>query len=581
MKLLRLHIQGFRNIDDLDLDLSKQNGLSILIGNNGCGKSNILEAIVAIFAGLYSKSKRFTPTFDYDIEYTVQDQTVKIGKHGDIILLNDVEVSKKELSKLPLPKNVIACYSGETLRLQETYFKPFRKSYVHNIICNKSEINSLKLLFINKDMWDISLLVLFLHDFNDFTEVKDFCQEVLNIKDVRSINFELAPKYLTKVNTTKQLIDAISPDGAKTVTKSVDDFRKIIEELGIASMKELFMALYVGLYSHSIVNINLHVESVTGKLFEANLLSEGEKKLLSVFTMLEVLADENSLMIYDEPDSQIHISRKTEIKKLVERYDNRQHIITTHSPTLAATFFDSTEHLNCLTKNTNGFTEKIDKDKFALIAELTGNIWNVSDQNTFLASSKPITLLVEGKTDKIHIEEAFKRLKNDYQELDFDVFSMNTCERIKDVMGGLYKSIGSEINWGNRKIIGIMDNDGAGMAALNTIQKVTQGKYVSHERYGELGESRNFYVFLLPKEDCYKDDFTIENCYSPEKYEQAFTQAVSDKQGHFAGLSIDKIADDIKNKSKMLLANSCKSFADNDFKGFKSMFNIVEEIRQL
>lgn len=217
------------------------------------------------------------------------------------------------------------------------------------------------------------------------------------------------------------------------------------------------------------------------------------KSLLSVFTMLEVLGDESSLMIYDEPDLQIHISRKSEIKKLVERYDNRQHIITTHSPTLASTFFDSSEHLNCLTKNTNGFTEKIDKDKCALIAELTDNIWNISDQNTFLASNKPITLLVEGKTDKIHIEEAFRRLKVDFPVLDFDVFSMNTCERIKDVMIGLSKSIGSDINWGNRKIIGVMDNDGAGKDALNKM-KISQPK-----KYDKLGTSKTFMYLCYPR----------------------------------------------------------------------------------
>ena len=63
MKLQRLHIKGFRNINDLDLDLSDQEGLSILIGNNGSGKSNILEAIVAIFTSLYSKAKRFRLDF--------------------------------------------------------------------------------------------------------------------------------------------------------------------------------------------------------------------------------------------------------------------------------------------------------------------------------------------------------------------------------------------------------------------------------------------------------------------------------------------------------------------------------------
>lgn len=575
MKLQRLHIKGFRNIDDLDLDLSGQNGLSVLIGNNGCGKSNILEAVVAIFASLYSKSKKFTPAFDYDIEYTLQEKTIKVSKIGSGIFVNDTETNKKELSKLPLPKNIIACYSGETLRLQENYFKPFRRHYVHDIIRNKSELNSLKLLFINKDMWDISLLVLFLHDLDVFTEVKEFCHNVLNIKRITSIHFELAPKHLTKENAAKQLIDAISPNGDKSVVKTVEEFSIIIDRLGIITMKEVFMALYVGLYSHGIKSIDIELESINGKIFRANLLSEGEKKLLSVFTMLEVLGDESSLMIYDEPDSQIHISRKVEIKKLIEKYDNRQHIITTHSPTLAATFFESSEHLNCLTKNANGSTEKIDKDKCALIAELTDNIWNVSDQNTFLASNKPITLLVEGKTDKVHIEEAFKRLKNSYPDLDFDVFSMNTCERIKDVLVGLSKSVGSDIDWGDRKIIGIMDNDGAG---IDTIHKM---KINNPNKYNSLGASRNFYIFLLPKKDGFEDGFTIENCYPVTLYEEAVKTSLQDKIGHFENLSIDKIADDIKNRSKLHLANNCPMYQDEDFTGFNPIFKIIDEIRQL
>lgn len=575
MKLQRLHIKGFRNIDDLDLDLSEQNGLSVLIGNNGSGKSNILEAVVAIFASLYSKSKRFFPTFDYDIEYQLQEKAVKVSKVGDKILVDDIEINRRELSKLPLPKNVIACYSGETLRLQEDYFKPFRRHFVHDIIRNRSELNSLKLLFINKDMWDISLLVLCLHNLDDFAEIKEFCHNVLNIEKITSINFELAPKLLTKANAAKQLIDAISPKGDRLVTKTFEEFSDIIERLGMTIMKEVFMALYVGLYSHGIKSVDIEIESKSGKLFRANLLSEGEKKLLSVFTMLEVLGDESSLMIYDEPDSQIHISRKVEIKKLIERYDNRQHIITTHSPTLAATFFDSSEHLNCLTRNINGYTEKIDKDKCTLIAELTDNIWNVSDQNIFLASNKPITLLVEGKTDKTHIEEAIKRLKSDYPNLDFDVFSMNTCERIKDVLLGLSKSVGSDIDWGVRKIIGVMDNDGAGIEAIHKM------KINNPNKYNSLGMSRNFYVFLLPKKDGFEDGFTIENCYPVNLYEESVQTALLDKLGHFENLSIDKIANDIKNRSKTILADRCKTFNNDDFSGFKPIFDIIEEIRQL
>jgi DNA replication and repair protein RecF len=43
--LKQLHLQNFRNYDQLDLQFSKPTGLTYLIGDNGQGKTNILEAI--------------------------------------------------------------------------------------------------------------------------------------------------------------------------------------------------------------------------------------------------------------------------------------------------------------------------------------------------------------------------------------------------------------------------------------------------------------------------------------------------------------------------------------------------------
>src|SRR5258706_4550062 len=57
---------------------------------------------------------------------------------------------------------------------------------------------------------------------------------------------------------------------------------------------------------------------------DADCLSEGEKKLLLIMLILEVVGDENSLILLDEPDSHIHLSRKEEIQKLLARYPNRE-----------------------------------------------------------------------------------------------------------------------------------------------------------------------------------------------------------------------------------------------------------------
>lgn len=559
MKLQRLHIKGFRNINDLDLDLSDQDGLSILIGNNGSGKSNILEAIVAIFTSLYSKAKRFRLDFEYDIEYILDEHTIKIRDSGQQNYVDDQNVTRKQLSDY-LPKNIIATYSGETSRLEDQYFIPFRKSYV------RKRINSIpatqQMWFINKDLWDIALLSLFLHSFEEFSDIRDFCNGILEISNIEEISLLIAPWRLTLNNEAKQLLDAIvqSKGNNNLISISFQEFKDLIATIHFTP-KEAFQALYIGYYAGGFANLQLIVKGNKENIFNANLLSEGEKKLLSVFTMLEVLGDEKSLMLYDEPDSHIHISRKNEINKLVGKYSNRQHIITTHSPTLAKSFFDPLAHLNYLAKNELGYIERIEKDKCSLIAELTDNIWNVSDQNTFLASSKPITLLVEGETDKIHIEEAFKRLKENYPDLDFDVFYFGGATNIPQFVIGLKTC---EIDFSDRVIIAIFDNDEEGRNCCNQ----TQVKYSTKKnRYG-------LYAITLPL----KSDATIENMYDQSKYDAAFKKAVS--RNTFSGLVSD-YAEFITKQAKIELSNMVKEFDHEDFEGFRQLFNIIREINNL
>lgn len=558
MKLQRLHIKGFRNIDDLDLDLSSQKGVSVLIGNNGSGKSNILEAVVAIFASMYSKAKRFKIDFEYDIEYLLDGHKIELKDSGRSNFVDSIKI-KNSLLKDYLPKNIIASYSGETSRLEDGFFTPFRKAYVRKRLLAHSTVQ--RMWFINKDMWDISLLSLFLHSFDEYRDIKDFCKGLLGIQNIEKIKFCLAPWRLTHNNEAKQLLDAIMPEYALERELTFTEFKSAMDAIGF-SPKEVFQALYIGIYANAFPHIDIIVRDHIGSIFSATLLSEGEKKLLSIFTMLEVLGDEKSLMLYDEPDSHIHISRKEEINKLVKKYSNRQHIITTHSPTLAKTFFEPLEHLNYLAKNDAGNVTRIKKDKCDLIAELTDNIWNISDQNTFLASTKQITLLVEGKTDKIHIEEAFRRLKCDYPELDFDIFHFGGATNIPQFMIGLKTC---EIDFSNRVIIAIFDNDKEGGDCCNQTQvKYTKGK---RNKYG-------LYALTLPL----KSYGTIENMYDQSKYDIAFKAVVA--RNAFSGI-VSKYAEIITKQAKIELSNNVQEFTDNDFAQFRSLFDLIKEIKQL
>lgn len=583
-RLQYLKIENYKNIKNVEFDFSNKDGITVLIGNNGCGKSNILEALSSIFAGLY-QNRLHKPDFDYVIRYSINNNAVEISLSGSSysISVNNKPFSKTELSKRKdcLPKNVIACYSGESQRLWEKYYWPYYSNYI-STIRKSATIPELPMIYINRYNIEIALLTLFFYNFDDFKDVRSFCADTLKIKRIQDITLHYNPKKIREWsdNSVLQMVKMLNDVGgisvlsADKITLSLDEFKNKLSYMG---ERELFKVLYAATMPKEdkvITSIELKLELNNGDIISSSDLSEGEKKHLLMKVILETIADENSLLLFDEPDAHIHICRKAELKDLFDKYPNRENVITTHSPTLAVKFDD--KHIEGLCLDNNGHTSKIDGDKAKLVAELTEGMWNVQEQNIFLSSNKPITLLVEGKTDKIHIEEAFKRLKAEYQDLDFDVFAMNTCERIKDVLQGLSKSVGSEIEWNGKKIIGIVDNDGAGRKVLNKY-----GINDLDKNYHKISQSNNFFIFLLPKEANYQEDYTIENCYDANKYEAAYYQAVEEKKGHFDGLSIDKIAEDIKNKSKTILAEQAKSFDAKDFERFKSIFNIVQEISKL
>jgi len=248
------------------------------------------------------------------------------------------------------------------------------------------------------------------------------------------------------------------------------------------------------------------------------------------------------------------------LKELFEKYSNRESIITTHSPTLAVKFEG---HIEGLGLDADGHTIRIDNEKAKLVSSITDNIWNIHEQNMFLASNKSITLLVEGQTDKIHIKAAYKALRADYPNLDFDIFHFGGANNIPQFMIGLKTC---EVDFNGRKIIAIFDNDEEGRNCCNK----TRVKY-SNDKKNEHG----LYAITLSPSN---GDATIENLYEESKYYEAFKNVVERKD--FKGL-VSKYAEDITKDAKIELSEMIKEFASSDFNGFKSLFDLIQEIQQL
>ena len=147
MKLKSLYIEKYKNLSGT-YNFEKSNAYVALIGLNGSGKSNLLESISIVLDSIVNNNGSRIP-FDYEIEYELNGH-IYTRKKG--IAKKDGKKCKAE--ELEYPSSVIACYSGEDLRLWHTAFENYHMGYFNEAV--KQEYFSPKFLYVNKYCWKIS-----------------------------------------------------------------------------------------------------------------------------------------------------------------------------------------------------------------------------------------------------------------------------------------------------------------------------------------------------------------------------------------------------------------------------------------
>lgn len=75
MRIDRLHLTDFRNLRDFEVDFDQTSTRQVIVGRNGVGKSNLLEALAWIFRDLDLEEDS---TFAYEIEYLCNQHRIKI-----------------------------------------------------------------------------------------------------------------------------------------------------------------------------------------------------------------------------------------------------------------------------------------------------------------------------------------------------------------------------------------------------------------------------------------------------------------------------------------------------------------------
>ena len=367
MRIDWLWVEEFKNLKDLTIDFDQGHLITVLIGRNGTGKSNVLEALTVIFRDLLmgedGSGRKNVPSFKYRIAYEIGKRWVLIDAdptRREAYLAKTVSkksqpspydpgvefknlagdtISRVKLlgeTSEHLPKFLFGYYSGESKRM-EGVFRKYLKSYDDRLI--RSEDPGLKRMFFAEPVHSNFVLLSFI--VNNKQQTDEFLQKQLGLEEggIESVLFVLKQPYWYNKNAS---------GGDKRFWNSkgvVRDFLAKLYEISLAPIRitrrEMYdvrrsrVLEYLYLFAKDVDALrelakgnttaeffrDLESTHVSGLIDEVRIrvklrkndgsvtfreLSEGEQQLLTVLGLLQFTSAQESLFLLDEPDTHLN-----------------------------------------------------------------------------------------------------------------------------------------------------------------------------------------------------------------------------------------------------------------------------------
>ena len=388
MKVDKLYIRSrFKNLESIRVDFDEDHLMTVIVGRNGSGKSNVLEALVCIFRNLDLGED---PTFSYELVYQLGEKNTASWKEitidadpnrGTLSKQYDVKVKNSDnlvfeapFSKVTrdkngksdfLPNYVFAYYSGPSDRL-ESYFKKHRTNFYNKLL--KDELNlkgDIRPLFYAKPHHSQFVLLAFFLS-QETSPERAFLKEHLGIEALDSIHFvmrkpewakqkneifwgargvvrrflddlikfSLAPVKVTRHETTSLTGFGLKNEFFHLFLPNIQSLRDFSKDL---SADELFKMLESTLLSDIISEVRIRVKTTSSKEpLTFRELSEGEQQLLTVIGLLKFTGGKDSVFLLDEPDTHLNPSWAAKylkfLREFVPNHDTSHLLMVTHHP---------------------------------------------------------------------------------------------------------------------------------------------------------------------------------------------------------------------------------------------------------
>ncbi|WP_375460066.1 AAA family ATPase [uncultured Enterovirga sp.] len=395
MRVDRLYLSNFRNLRDFLIDFDEGSARTVLVGRNGVGKTNILEALTSIFRQLDLRAK---PNFAYRIVFSCNEYRVDVEATpaAEPEAAGTFSMTYKIAPIVPgqepvfddyseagfyrfhgvnrvLPKHVFGYYSGTSPRLR-SLFVEHAERYRDELIAGEED--TIRSLFLAED-WHSQFVLLAFYAKHD-PEIRAFLSDQFGIEELESVLFVLQQphwyktdppsevrergdeRYWWAAGTVKRLLGELHsvslapmktkervPVGIKRhstlerrycYVRSADDLTRLAAGI---DPKELFKRLESMVLSDLLheVRIRFRVRGSENSLSFVD-LSEGEQQLLTVLGLLKFTNQDESLFLLDEPDTHLNPAWCLDYLDILTRYGGgltrSQIIMTTHSPLVFA-----------------------------------------------------------------------------------------------------------------------------------------------------------------------------------------------------------------------------------------------------
>lgn len=411
MQIQYLEINGFKALTDFQIKFDTQatgDSLSVFIGENGAGKSSVLEAILRIFGAFYSNKIANEYHFDFQIIYihaakkvnivrNSRSYEVKVWENNDVVFneLGSLNSIKKRLTNLHLrifPARIVTFYSGMNNKfspITDNLEKLYAKAWREDILKNNQFVYSENPVEYRVDETYTRYDKRFIHCKDNLIPIYLIsllcgtdCQHKYFLKQELAIGDNL--KVMIELNTRKWTV--LSGDAPEMHREKV--FSALSFVLDYFEDKEEFMKGFylntsqaalndkfiISIDNIGLLNVPQNViynffERITA-LFDAKIkvvinnvdlmdFSEGQLQLIKIFGMLSICKNEECLVLLDEPDAHMNPKWKYYIREYIQMAVsgaiNTQIIIATHDPLVINGM--SKEDIQIFSKNKEGYMQ--------------------------------------------------------------------------------------------------------------------------------------------------------------------------------------------------------------------------------